>query len=581
MKNQDKSMPPLLLPPLPKRPVGETKVWLMSIGLAVGLIMIFGLLGVIIYNGAEAFWPKAVYQWTIKGESPDAPTEHYLASVAKERVRQEVKSRGQVEEVKELQFYIANRELNGQTFKYIDAHRVEGKTQPEDALIVSRMEGGNAIGTALSISLPDGEKILASDPRFEPEWKKMLAEAKETRAKLMRLERGKIGSLNQKLDDTRRELRLLEQSYLFTDGKAERKIDALTEVENPVEQRAELQQQIEKLTSQYEVLAQDAVKLRQALDICPLSYRTANGTIQEIPAGNIAYYYYPNQLNFLDKCWFFVCRFWDFCWDDPREANTEGGIFPAIFGTFVMTVLMSMLVTPFGVIAAIYLREYAKQGALVQIIRICVNNLAGVPSIVFGVFGLGFFVYFVGGGIDQLFFWEKLQLDNTPTFGTPGILWASLTLALMTLPVVIVATEEALVAVPRGLREAALACGASKWQMIQRIILPSALPGVLTGLILAMARGAGEVAPLMMTGVVKLAPSLPIDGDSPFIHLERKFMHLGFHIYDVGFQSPDSEAAQPMVFATTLLLIALVVVMNLAAIMIRNKLRKKYQASNF
>lgn len=581
MKNQDKSMPPLLLPPLPKRPVGETKVWLMSIGLAVGLIMIFGLLGVIIYNGAEAFWPKAVYQWTIKGESPDAPTEHYLASVAKERVRQEVKARGQVEEVKELQFYIANRELNGQTFKYIDAHRVEGKTQPEDALIVSRMEGGNAIGTALSISLPDGEKILASDPRFEPEWKKMLAEAKDTRAKLMHLERGKIGSLNQKLDDTRRELRLLEQSYLFVDGKAERKMDALTEVENPVALRAELQQQIEKLTSQYEVLAQDAVKLRQALDICPLSYRTANGTIQEIPAGNIAYYYYPNQLNFLDKCWFFVCRFWDFCWDDPREANTEGGIFPAIFGTFVMTVLMSMLVTPFGVIAAIYLREYAKQGALVQIIRICVNNLAGVPSIVFGVFGLGFFVYFVGGGIDQLFFWEKLQLDNTPTFGTPGILWASLTLALMTLPVVIVATEEALVAVPRGLREAALACGASKWQMIQRIILPSALPGVLTGLILAMARGAGEVAPLMMTGVVKLAPSLPIDGDSPFIHLERKFMHLGFHIYDVGFQSPDSEAAQPMVFATTLLLIALVVVMNLAAIMIRNKLRKKYQASNF
>lgn len=581
MNNTDKSMPPLLLPPLPKRPVGETKVWMMSIGLAVGLIMIFGLLGVIIYNGAEAFWPKAVYQWTIKAESADAPAEHYLASVSKERVRQEVKARGQMEEVKELQFYIANRELNGQTFKYIDAHRVEGKTQPEDALIVSRMEGGNAIGTALSISLPDGEKILASDPRFEREWGKMISEAKATRAKLMRLERGKIGSLNQKLDDTRRELRLLDQSYLFIDGKAERKVDALTEVENPVEQRAELQQQITELTSQYEVLAQDVVKLRQALDICPLSYRTANGTIQEIPAGNIAYYYYPNQLGFFGKCWFFVCRFWDFCWDDPREANTEGGIFPAIFGTFVMTVLMSMLVTPFGVIAAIYLREYAKQGALVQIIRICVNNLAGVPSIVFGVFGLGFFVYFVGGGIDQLFFWEKLQLDNTPTFGTPGILWASLTLALMTLPVVIVATEEALVAVPRGLREAALACGASKWQMIQRIILPSALPGVLTGLILAMARGAGEVAPLMMTGVVKLAPSLPIDGDSPFIHLERKFMHLGFHIYDVGFQSPDSEAAQPMVFATTLLLIALVVVMNLAAIMIRNKLRKKYQASNF
>ena len=246
-----------------------------------------------------------------------------------------------------------------------------------------------------------------------------------------------------------------------------------------------------------------------------------------------------------------------------------------------MTLLMSVLVTPVGVIGAIYLREYARQGTLVQAVRICVNNLAGVPSIVFGVFGLGFFVYYLGGTIDELFYWKKLAVDNTPTFGTSGILWASLTLALMTLPVVIVSTEEALSAVPRGLREAALACGASKWQMIKRIILPSALPGVMTGLILAMARGAGEVAPLMVTGVVKLAPSLPIDGEGPFIHLERKFMHLGFHIYDVGFQSPDSDAAQPMVFATTLLLILLVVVMNLTAILIRNRLRKKYAASSF
>jgi phosphate transport system permease protein len=245
-----------------------------------------------------------------------------------------------------------------------------------------------------------------------------------------------------------------------------------------------------------------------------------------------------------------------------------------------MTLLMSMAVTPFGVLAAIYLREYAKQGPLVRAVRIAINNLAGVPSIVFGIFGLGFFVYFVGGSIDRAFFPRGVEL-GTPTFGTGGVLWASLTLALMTVPVVIVATEEALAAVSRGVREGSLACGASKWQTIQRLVLPASAPGILTGLILAMARGAGEVAPLMLVGVVALAPNLPIDGLFPFIHLERKFMHLGFHIYDLGFQSPDSEAAQPMVFATTLVLILLVIILNLSAILIRNHLRKKYMASAF
>jgi phosphate transport system permease protein len=269
---------------------------------------------------------------------------------------------------------------------------------------------------------------------------------------------------------------------------------------------------------------------------------------------------------------------WAFLSREPREANTEGGVFPAIFGTCIMTILMSLAITPFGVVAAIYLREYVKQGIAVRSVRIAVNNLAGVPSIVFGVFGLGFFVYLVGGTIDELLFSAALP---TPTFGTGGILWASLTLALMTVPVVIVATEEALAAVPRGMREGSLACGASKWQTMQRIVIPAAAPGILTGLILAMARGAGEVAPLMLVGVVKLAPSLPIDTIFPFIHMERKFMHLGFHIYDLGFQSPDSEAAIPMVFATTLLLITLVVLMNIGAIIIRDRLRKKYATGAF
>jgi phosphate transport system permease protein len=332
------------------------------------------------------------------------------------------------------------------------------------------------------------------------------------------------------------------------------------------------------LQAEYETLAARARDLRATLSTPSLQYKSPTGDEKSVTAGEIVRFYFPNELGLTGRIGIFFDRLWEFFSEEPREANTEGGIFPAIFGTFVMTVLMSLLVTPLGVIAAIYLREYASQGVIVRTVRICVNNLAGVPSIVFGVFGLGFFVYVLGSRVDQTFFASSLP---TPTFGTGGILWASLTLALMTLPVVIVATEEALSAVPRGVREAALACGASKWQMIQRVVLPSAAPGVLTGVILAMARGAGEVAPLMLVGVVKLAPSLPIDGLFPFIHPERKFMHLGFHIYDLGFQSPDSEAAKPMVFATTLLLIGLVVLMNLTAILIRNHLRRKYAASTF
>jgi len=253
-------------------------------------------------------------------------------------------------------------------------------------------------------------------------------------------------------------------------------------------------------------------------------------------------------------------------------------VFPAIFGTVLMVIIMSIFVTPFGVIAAVYLREYAKPGPVTSAIRIAVNNLAGVPSVVYGVFGLGFFVYFVGGSLDALFFPERLP---TPTFGTGGILWAALTLALLTVPVVVVATEEALAAVPKEHREGSLALGATKFETIWRIVLPNALPGILTGLILAMARGAGEVAPLMIVGVVKLAPELPIDFTAPFVHFDRSFMHLGFHIYDLGFQSQNSEAANPMVFVTTLLLISLIVTLNAFAIIVRERLKRAYQVGTF
>jgi phosphate ABC transporter permease subunit PstA len=313
-------------------------------------------------------------------------------------------------------------------------------------------------------------------------------------------------------------------------------------------------------------------------DAATLSVRTAGGAVADLPVATIVRCYPANRLDLAGRWRVYLSRWHEFLTAEPREANSEGGVFPAIFGTVVMTLAMTLLVVPFGVMAALYLREYATQGWLTSIVRISINNLAGVPSIVFGVFGLGFFSYIVGGRIDALFFADRLP---NPTFGTGGVLWAALTLALLTLPVVIVATEEALAAVPTSMREGSYACGATQWQTIRRVVLPRALPGILTGAILAMARGAGEVAPLMLVGAVKLAPDLPVDAHFPFLHLQRSFMHLGFHIYDLGFQSPNSEAAKPMVFTTTMLLMTIVLLLNAAAIWLRTRLARGAGGSKF
>jgi phosphate transport system permease protein len=318
-----------------------------------------------------------------------------------------------------------------------------------------------------------------------------------------------------------------------------------------------------------ELRARQSALLRDSIE-----FELVNGTLETISLAEVVKAWRPNTLGTAAKLAHFFGSIGSFLTEDPREANTEGGIFPAIFGTVMMVLLMSVLVTPFGVIAAVYLREYAHQGSFVRLIRIAVNNLAGVPSIVYGVFGLGFFVYFLGGSLDALFFAEA---QPTPTFGTPGLLWASLTLALLTLPVVVVSTEEGLTRIPRSLREGSLALGATKAETLFKVILPVASPSILTGMILAVARAAGEVAPLMLVGVVKLAPTLPVDGNFPFVHLERKFMHLGFHIYDVGFQSPNVEAARPLVYATALLLVLLILALNLTAIMLRSRLENRYR----
>ncbi len=525
---------------------GEPWVWLTAAGLTLGVAMAVGLVLLILAKGTASFWPRQIDLMEVKtGET----IEKIAGYVTEERQRRD--SEGVLHE--EIQVFRGNRDLYGEGFKFIDRSNIAATTRPVDLLLVERMEYGPAIVRAVAMETPDA-RIAAGEPGFEKVLKKTIKQAVDDRARMLRIERKEIGANSREITDL---------------DRAER--SGTVDPQTAAARRAVLQQEFARLQSQAQAIRE---KLNQSRFIA----ESVDGREIVFPAEKLIHVFPANQAGFIDRVGELFRRVGAFLTEDPREANTEGGVFPAIFGTVVMTLVMSLFVTPFGVICAIYLREYAKQGQLVRIVRISVNNLAGVPSIVFGVFGLAFFVYTVGGGIDRMFFSDKLP---TPTYGTPGILWASLTLAILTLPVVIVATEEALSAVPRGVREAALACGASKWQTIQRIVLPASLPGILTGIILAMARGAGEVAPLMLVGVVKLAPSLPIDDIAPFVHPERKFMHLGFHIYDLGFQSPDAEAAKPMVYATALLLIVVVVTLNLAAIHIRNRLRKRFAVSSF
>jgi phosphate transport system permease protein len=535
-------------------PRGEAWVWFSGLGLIIGLGMVIGLLALVLMNGATVFWAPPV---------PVAQVDDgrvLIGQLAQRRIRAGSPAD---HPVYERQYQVGLRELNGNSYLWIDEAKIKSESFPADVLGLERVENGPAFVRPQSLRKSDGKVIPATDAGFEAAFQSEVAAAAAVREKLIEITRHRIGDVNAAMDKAKVALRRAEDLKL-------------------TEEAAALQKEIAVLDGRFAALQEEAKKVVAGGAVASLVSKDAAGREVVVPLTQVIRAWFPNRLDTWGRVKLFASRLGEFIFDEPREANTEGGLMPAIFGTLVMTVFMSLLVTPFGVITAIYLREYAQQGAVLRIVRISVNNLAGVPSIVFGVFGLGFFVYVLGGTIDQLFFADQLKYNNnTPVFGTGGLLWCSLTLALMTLPVVIVATEEALAAVPRGMREASLATGASKWQTIRDILLPASAPGILTGVILAMARGAGEVAPLMLVGVVKLAPTLPFDGSVPFLHMDRKFMHLGFHVYDLGFQSPDSDAARPMVFATTLLLIVLVVCLNLGAIWIRNRLRARFKGASF
>ncbi|MBL8642964.1 MAG: phosphate ABC transporter permease PstA [Rhodospirillaceae bacterium] len=549
---------------------GEPFTWALGGALALGCLMIISFLLMVFWNGVTTFVPKDVAvvtsaDGTVTAGEPSR-TELYkvqpeILQTLKPEVQQAIKDNDGF--ASRTLYRTGNYDIYNEDFRWVSDYEVAKTEMPADILFAERVEWGPLIARLKSMNI-DGQQIEPVDIG-NAAFREAHTAARDRRARIAQIEKDDIGRINHKLEELRLDVRRAEL-------KSGRDSPAHVAAQRELEERSKA------LEVEYKVLADEAARLRDINSRNTATFVEIGGREKQMAMDAIVRIYAANNLDLVDNIGIYISRWWEFVSDEPREANTEGGILPAIFGTAAMTLLMVIAVAPFGVITALYLREYAKQGRLVAFVRISVNNLAGVPSIVYGVFGLGFFAYVLGGSIDQLFYPERLP---NPTFGTGGLLWASLTLALLTVPVVIVATEEALAAVPRSMREGSLACGASKWQTIKYIVLPRALPGIMTGIILAMARGAGEVAPLMLVGVVKLAPELPIDGFFPFVHLERSFMHLGFHIFDVGFQSRNSEAGKPMVFVTTMLLIGLIFIMNITAIMVRNKLKRKFKGSQF
>jgi phosphate transport system permease protein len=534
---------------------GNVFIWGCGAGVSISLLMVFGLLLLIAINGLGYFWTSDIVELTLKDRT------HVMGQLAGREIIPRSVTPNRPEGKGRLRVKIGNRDIYGLDFKWVNDDQIESETYPKDIVLLERREWGNMYARIKAVY--KGETLQAEGN--DNGWIALapLIDATNTlHEQITRIERVEIGSINTDIEQARLKIHVLELRAA-SDTRDRGKIESL-------------KAQVAAAEARYQEKTLELNRLRTEFDEYSVLMVDANGREKQIPVGQIIRSLRPNEMGPMHKSWIYLTNVWSVLSTEPREANTEGGILPAIFGTVMMVMIMSLIVVPFGVLTALYLREYARQGVMVRLVRIAVNNLAGVPSIVFGVFGLGFFIYAVGGTLDTLFFPERLP---TPTFGTGGILWASLTLALLTVPVVIVSTEEGLAAVPKEFRDGSLALGATKLETMLKVVIPSALPGILTGLILAMARAAGEVAPLMLTGVVKLAPSLPIDGSWPFLHFDRKFMHLGFHIYDVGFQSPNVEAAKPMVYITTLVLISVVVLLNLTAIVLRNHLRKKYAGS--
>jgi phosphate transport system permease protein len=552
MPGSDADRPPIVTAK-PGLAPGLPGIWSTALATLLILVMLTALLWVVATNAFGWFWPARIWQVTL-----DDGTLRMGQIVGREAVP--IALAGRDEPTHRVQLKVGNREVTRDDFLWLDEAEIVDSTTSADLVRVVRSEYGDAFGRIVAAVDGDGRNVdLSSSDALE----RLLVEGAALRGARARLQR-QLEKTRRPLTRREEQLDLLERSVRAETDEGKRELEEL---------EADVERVAAGVTGELELLQTRIDGITEKLYAAALELDA--GVVQvEIPLANVLEVNWNNRMGFAARVWYALRQGSLFLITEPREANTEGGIFPALFGTVLLVLLMSLAVVPLGVITAVYMTEYASQGWLLRLANQAVNNLAGVPSIVFGMFGLAFFIYGVGGGIDRMLFADRLP---TPTFGTGGVLWASLTLAVLTVPVVVVATREGLLAVPRSWREGSLALGATQWQTLRRIILPAAMPGILTGLILAVSRAAGEVAPLMLTGAVKLAPSLPVDGTPPFFHLQRKFMHLGFHIYDVSMQSPNVEAAKPMAFATTLVLLGLVVLMNLTAIIVRRRLRRAYR----
>lgn len=539
---------------------GSPWIWLTAGAVSISLLALLGIVLLLAGQGLRYFWPAPVYLFELKQAAAGPVT--VIGEIYQQQLlpRQQLEQAGVIlppqagETVTRYLIKTGNREIQGQDFHRLLESDIQQRTEPKALLVLDRQNHGTAYGF-LAGMLDNGQPLVGDN--LAQELQKLIPVIQGVVRQSKDIQYRQMNMLNQQFEALR-----LQKKRLQMTGSLDSKSQDSIEAEWGELQRRHLAM-MEKLRD-----------LQTEQNRYTLLLRDMNGQIHPMSLSQVNRAWYPNDMSLSDKLRHWGAQVHQFLTDNPRNASTEGGVFPAIFGTVLMVILMSIVVMPLGVIAAVYLHEYAGKNTLTRMIRISVVNLAGVPSIVYGVFGLGFFVYFIGGSLDKLFYAEALP---NPTFGTPGVLWAALTLALLTLPVVIVATEEGLSRIPASLRQGSQALGASKAETLWHIVLPMAAPAMITGLILAVARAAGETAPLMLVGVVKSAPLLPVDGIFPFLHLERKFMHLSFQIYDMAFQSPNVEAARPLVFATALLLVIIVVGLNLAAIGIRHHLREKYR----
>jgi ABC-type phosphate transport system permease subunit len=658
---------------------GEPMVWLTGGCIAVAVVMIVTLLVFIAFNGFGTFWPGAVHQVAY---TDDNGTERVLLGsidrtdelIFNEDANfngtldegEDLNGNGVIDDELALQrtlYKTGNFTLTDEMFTWVRDDRVTEIAQPEDALLVEWTQKNNLYGTLTAVS--DGDQRIEGTDAAWQAFGEFHDAALALEEQIESINEDDLGAINDRISDLNDDLDQI--AYNERDDGGEESAAYLAEVEQQQVERDELDGEIVRLTEQRRELEERRDQYTMEMEKVDGRFIPGSrGDDEAIPMYQVVRAFPANQLGVVDKVGVYFSRWGEFLRGDPRLANSEGGVWPAIVGTVMLTFIMVILVVPIGVIAAIYLREYARQGPLVSLVRISVNNLAGVPSIVYGVFGLGFFCYTLGAyidggpsegmsmsvgpwlgllaglagllaaaiglgvlagrmgksdnieqswlptlaGVGTFLLWlaalgmlvvtlavipetifDGLYAAKTaagrPTLGKSAMIWASLTLALLTLPVVIVATEEALSAVPDSMRQGSYACGASKWQTIRRIVLPRALPGIMTGMILAIARGAGEVAPLMLVGAVKWTSELPVDlGEAPiagdgWFGLNRSFMHLGFHIYDLGFQSQDSVAALPLLYTTVLLLITIVVSLNIAAILIRSRLRRRFAGGAF